>query len=299
MENKIGIEKAEAICLKGESSDGKIFTAHFLPSKGMNLISYKKGDLEVIDQTTWPLFEERFAGLGAMIGPHFHHRQLSLIPKIPDLSLFPHAQRIFEKGGNEPFSHGIGRCAPWTIENKTDQALRAILSGEDIWKGIELKELEGQNFKMSYEAAIIPEGLEISLSVKGETEALIGLHTYYALPSGKGVLQALVEEKYVDKSEYRPIPSSWNYSDHLLTYSLDKETDYGFHPFPDLLHGDINLACETHRIRVQYWCDNEENSFQVWHPLGASFVCIEPLSAKDPRKPKLTVNRLKILISIH
>ena len=32
-------------------------------------------DIEVIDQKTEPLYVERMAGLGALIGPHFHHRQ--------------------------------------------------------------------------------------------------------------------------------------------------------------------------------------------------------------------------------
>ena len=37
---------------------------------------------------------------------------------------------------------------------------------------------------------------------------------------------------------------------------------------------------------------------QVWHPEGASFACVEPIAAKNPRKPRLTVAQLKILISI-
>lgn len=53
----------------------KDLTATFLPELGMNLASYKKGDYEAIDQNTQGEFEERFAGLGPLIGPHFHHQK--------------------------------------------------------------------------------------------------------------------------------------------------------------------------------------------------------------------------------
>lgn len=285
--------------LKSTSSDGKPLSVCFLPNKGMNFISYKKGDKEAIDQSTKPLFEERYAGLGAMIGPHFHHRYPGVIPPVKDESLFPHIAKVKAQGSKEPFSHGIGRYAPWRVESRTENSLHAVLSGEDAWNGYLLKELEGQNFMMHYSAELIPEGLVISLSVKSETESVVGLHTYYALSHGKGRVIARVRDTYIDKSEELPIPSSWNYSeDHTLIYPLEQDTDFGFHPFPDPLHGKVTMECETHTLVVQYWCENEENSFQLWHPKGASFVCIEPLSAKDPRKPKLSVSTLKILISI-
>ena len=60
------------VILSNKTSKGEVLQATFLPEKGMNMISYKKGTLEVIDQSTKNLFDERFAGLGALIGPHFH-----------------------------------------------------------------------------------------------------------------------------------------------------------------------------------------------------------------------------------
>jgi D-hexose-6-phosphate mutarotase len=287
------------VTIRGVAHDGAPLTAMFAVDRGMNIMSYRKGAIEVIDQSTRPLFEERYAGLGAMIGPHFHHRNPAVIPPVKNEELFPHIARVKARGTLDPFSHGIGRYAPWKVESATEQEIRSTLSGSDVWNGVTLKELEGQDFVMSYRAKMVPEGLELHLSVKSDTESVVGLHTYYALGGGNGSVIARVKDKYVDKSTYKPIPSTWNYrSDHTLTYTLDQECDYGFHPFPDPLTGMIELSCPDRRVRVAYFCENEENSFQLWHPLQASFVCIEPLSAKDPRKPKLTISRLKILISV-
>lgn len=125
------------------------------------------------------------------------------------------------------------------------------------------------------------------------------MHTYYGLSKGKGTITTRVRDHYNDQGELKPFPSTWNYqTDHTLIYPLIQPTDFGFQPYPDPLHGMIQLKTESHGIKVEYWCQNEENSFQIWHPEEASFVCLEPLSAKDPRKPRLTVNQLKILISI-
>ncbi len=270
------------------------YAAIFMPEKGMNFVSLKKGAVEALDQSTKSLFEERYAGLGPLIGPHFHHRKI--IPRIEYPEHFPHLANV---KGDEPFSHGIGRYAPWTVENQSENRIKAVLRGEDKWHNVFLKDLEGQDFTMQYEAAVTPEGLEIQLSVSSETESVVGLHTYYALSGGKGCVRARVRNHYNDQGTLKLIPSTWNYGeDHTLTFPLSEPSDYGFQPYPDPFHGEMELETASHGIQVQYWCDNEENSIQMWHPERASFVCMEPLSAKDPRKPRLTVSQLKILISI-
>lgn len=285
------------IWIKTMSETGEELSACFSPSMGMNFTSYRRADREVIDLSTKALFDERYAGLGAMIGPHFHHRNPNVIPPIKNPSLFPHIARIHSQ--KDPFSHGIGRYAPWTVESVGPSHLKSVLKGEDTWHGVPLKELEGQDFSMEYEAKMTPMGLEIHLAVKGETESVIGLHTYYALTAGRGKVRAKVQNHYNDQGVLKPMDRSWYYGeDQTLIYDLESAADYGFHNFPDPLHGSVLLETGPNRLQVQYWCDNEENSWQLWHPKGASFVCIEPIAAKDPRKPRLTVNRLKILISI-
>src|SRR5262245_23646805 len=167
-----------AVCIRSKAHDGEDLTALFLPSKGMNLISYKKGECEAIDQGTWDIFEERYAGLGALIGPHFHHRNPQVIPPVKNEELFPHIAKLKDK--SEPFSHGIGRYAPWKIESLNDSSIQASLTGDMIWNGVALKQLEGQNFKMGYGANLAPDGLHIDLYVTSDTESVVGLHTYYA-----------------------------------------------------------------------------------------------------------------------
>jgi len=115
------------------------------------MISFKKGGLEIIDQSTQDQFKERFAGLGALIAPHFHRRRPESIPPIKDENLFPHIARVKAHGTQDPFSHGIGRYAPWKAEF-TPTKVTAVLTGKDTWNGVPLSALEGQNFKMNFTA---------------------------------------------------------------------------------------------------------------------------------------------------
>lgn len=250
------------------------YEAHFDTEHGMNFVSFKKGEIEAIDQSTRPLFEERCAGLGAMIGPHFHHRKV-LPPSC---------------NGKEPYSHGIGRYVPWSVEESNDQLIKAALHGDMEFKGQSLKEIEGFDFKMSYMALMREEGMEIHLSVVAENEAVVGLHTYYAL-YGQGRVRAQIADRYNDGGEFKELPPEWSQD---FVYELDKDTDYGFLSDP----GDVVLETATHKVRIHYSCDNAEVAWQLWHPEGASFACVEPIAAQNPRKPKLSVNSIKILISI-
>lgn len=272
-----------------------VLAAHFLPEKGMNLLSFKKGDIEAIDQQTQALFEQRYAGLGAMIGPHFHQR--SVVPPWPSETLFPHLAFVKAKGGRDPFSHGIGRYAPWRVLSQTPSSLCAALSGDDCWKGIPLKELEGQDFDMTYEATLTEAGLKISLSVTSPHPSIVGLHTYYAF-NGPSQVTSSVQNCYNDGGTFKPIPSTWNYDNSQLQFFLPQVADYGFVAAPDPGHGEICLETSSHSIRVQYWGDPKESSWQLWHPEGGTFVCIEPLSAHNPRHCQQRSSHIEILISI-
>ena len=68
------------IVLKNSTENNIPLEATFAPLQGMNLLSFKKGDVEALDQTTKGLFIERYAGLGALIGPHFIIEIKSLSP---------------------------------------------------------------------------------------------------------------------------------------------------------------------------------------------------------------------------
>jgi hypothetical protein len=288
----------DKVILKNQTPKGEMLEATFIPDKGMNMISYKKGDIEVIDQSTRSLFEERFAGLGAMIGPHFHHRRPEIIPKIPDESLFPHIARVKAKGIQEPFSHGIGRYAPWKAE-VSPTGIKAHLSGKDTWNGVPLATLEGQNFIMEFDVELTPTGLNLSLSVVSDADSLVGIHYYYHLPQGKGKVISEIQNIYIDQNQRKTIPASWSFNDqHLLTFDLDKPADYTFFPFPNPREGSIKLDSGAYQLLTTYSCQSQENSWQLYHPEGASFVCIEPLSSQDPSHPNLTVSSIHIRLQI-
>lgn len=288
----------DKIVLENRTSQDKLLQVTFWPERGMNLISYKRDDLEIIEQSTWNIFEERFAGLGALIGPHFHRRPPEIIPKIKDESLFPHIARVKGKGVLEPFSHGIARYAPWQAE-ATQTSVKAHLSGKDTWNGVPLSDLEGQNFNMNFQADLKDDGLHLALSVVSDTSSLVGIHYYYALPQGKSKIVSRVRDQVRIEGELRPIPADWNYDDqHLLSFDLDHEADFTFRPYLNGLEGDILMQNEVYSLRTRYQCLCEENCWQLYHPKGAPFVCIEPISSQDPRHPNLTVSGLNIHIEI-
>lgn len=281
----------EPIVLKNEN-----LQAVFDPDRGMNLLSYKRGEIEVIDLSTRTLFEERYAGLGALIGPHFHHRHV--IPPVKDEALFPHIARLKAKGVEEPFSHGIVRYAPWKAE-ATETKVTARLTGKDTWNGVALSALEGQNFTMEMTAQLSPDSLEIVLSVVSDADSLVGIHYYYHLPEGRGSVSSAVQSHYLENGQRKPLPDKWKLdSQHQLTLDLEEAYDVTFHPFPNPLEGKIVLDAVQYRLVTHYTCQSQENSWQLYHPAGASFVCIEPISSQDPHHPNLTVSSIKIRLHI-
>ena len=287
-----------AVTLRNKSAAGELLEATFLPEFGMNMISFKKDTLEVIDQSTRSLFEERYAGLGALIGPHFHHRKPELIPPIKDESLFPHLAALKAKGIREPFSHGIARYAPWNCQ-ATETRIEAVLTGKDTLKGIPLAELEGQNFKMTLIAELTPTGLKLDLAIVSDTDSLVGLHYYYHLPRGKGVVSSQVQAHYLKGLEKKPIPPEWHFDpQHQLRFSLDQAADYTFYPFPNPLEGKILLDAGDYKLLTTYTAPSQENCWQLYHPEKASFVCIEPISSQDPRHPNLSVSSIQIQLQI-
>lgn len=289
---------AKKIVLKSKAADDTPLEATFAPDRGMNLISYKRGSTEVIDQSTSPLFEERSAGLGALIGPHFHHRNPRIIPAIKDDRLFPHLAAIKKKGVAEPFSHGIARYVSWKAES-TESAVQAILSGKDEWKGVPLSELEGQDFTITYDATLGADGLKIRMTVRSDTDSVLGLHYYYSLPKGTGTVTGDVRNVCMENGEERELDSSWSVDDqNVLTFDLANEADYGFRPSKDPCGSSILLDTGDYRLRTTYGTGCAESSWQLYHPKGASFVCIEPLTAEDPRKPQLSVSILNALLTI-
>lgn len=284
----------DSFTLKAVTDAGVVLEATFLPKQGMALASYTIGDFELIDQTTRQGFEERRSGLGPLIGPHFHRRRPEVIPNVKELEKLPHIQFCRDHQLPDPFSHGVARYAPWRVET-TKSSFTALLSGEDEWEGISLKSIENQAFEMRFSGLMTSKGLDLKLSVTSETDSVVGIHYYYALPSGKGAVRAQVSNHYIFEGKTLKIPEAWSYdAQNYLELPLNQDVDFTFHPYPNPLKGEVVLETEAYRLKTVYTSDSEESAFQLWHPKGASFVCVEPVSAYDPRHPNLTVSALNI-----
>lgn len=285
------------LVLTSRALDGDPLVATFLPDQGMNLISYRKGSIEAIEQSTKDLFADRYAGLGALIGPHFYQQAEDLIPLIPNESFFPHIARVRARGTKDPFAHGLGRYVPWRVLS-TPASFSAHISGDDQINGIPYSALEGTPFKMSFEGILTPHGLRLTLQVECERPSVVGFHYYYALTNGEGIVKALVQDQYNDLGTWKPIPLHWLQDKNKLYFDLNEPADFGFRPITKDFSSQIRLETKSHTLLVSYEGINDENAWQLYHPKDAPFACIEPVSAKNPRGATLHSSAISIQISI-
>jgi len=267
----------------------------------MNLTSFLWGSLEVLDSSTSSLFKQRCAGLGALIGPHFHHRPLQSLPKVVlTPSLFPHLTQEQIEGTSEPFSHGIARYVPWHYETSSTQ-IHATLNGDSLHKGVPLKSLEGQNFSMVFDIRLVHDGLLLDLNLQSEAPSVIGFHYYFAC-TPQSFVTAHVHPSYREDTSWKPLPSTWtpNAPSHLY-FCLNQEADFGFQPLadPSQPYYTLLLHHPSHLVHIEYTAsDAETTSWQLYHPSKASFACLEPLSALDPRTPVAKHSHLQMKIKI-
>lgn len=285
------------IVLENRNDRGEKISATFFPEKGMNMASYKKEAIEVIDQKTMPLFEERLAGLGPLIGPHFHHRPAYAINTNFDESLFPHIARIKKKGVVEPFSHGIARYVPWKYEASSTQ-IEAKLCAKDEYKGIPLGHLEGMDFEMHLSITMMPFGLFYRYSIESEKPSVIGLHTYYHFPSSGGTVTSAVKSEYRDREGLKPLPNEW-VKNGALHFDLKGEADFGFFPEDPANESRIIYTNKDFSLHIFYDASTEDHSWQLFRLNDSSYVCIEPLSSKTPRNPTKTSSLLEVKIEIY
>lgn len=251
----------------------------------------------MIDQATRPLFDERFAGLGALIGPHFYHRKE--IPTNFDLSLFPHVAKVMAQGEKEPFPHGIARYVPWKFVASSTQ-IKGRLYGNDLYKKVPLKVLEGQNFDMTFESRLLTDGLFIEYKVHSKNPSILGLHYCYSL-NGSGSVCGAVQNTYRDQEKWKPLPSNWTQNNHLH-FSLPQKADFGFIPekkSPNDHDYHMNLNTPEYSLHIDYnTVSDTETSFQIFHPKDATYVCVEPLTAHFPPEPTLTCSTLEAKLRI-
>lgn len=291
----------DLIKLTNHSENNQKLEAQFSCNYGMNLVSFKKDNIEIIDQNTKPLFTERCAGLGALIGPHFHHRPSNKIQQNFDIHLFPHIKRNLDQGVKEPFSHGIARYVPWKHKESLTQ-IDAMLSGSDSYKNTFIKELQGFNFEMHLNVKLVHDGLILDYRCESEIPSVIGFHYYFNCDKSSKI-KAHVKSIYRDGLNYRSIPDTWlgQTQDHISLLAQEP-LDFGFQSQrdKDKSMNLIILENQSYDLHIEYISSNEnESSFQVYHPKEGSFVCIEPLSSFSPNTPIHKTNHLQMKLSIY
>jgi galactose mutarotase-like enzyme len=190
----------------------------------------------------------------------------------------------------DPFSHGIGRYAPWQWRRE-GQKIVAGLKGSDRWRGSTLAELEGTDFVMQMEAELKREGLYLTLHVEAERLSVVGLHYYYALPPGPATVSSRVQPLYNDMGVFKPMQGG------EFLFDLEREVDYGFLP-ENGKEGEILLRTTAHTLKVCYQGAPDAVSWQLYHPKDASFVCIEPMSVKNPRDLNTSKSSLRVQIDV-
>jgi len=285
------------IHLKHLSSQGKLYEAVFAPSLGMNLISFKYDGKEMIAPSTKDDFKRRFAGLGALIGPHFYHRPYDKIPAL-DEETFPHIKSLGDLSKTDPLSHGIARYVSWNFDD-TSTSITGTICGLDTHNGKTLASLEGFNFQLKFSAHLTSKGLDIKYHVESEeSDTTIGLHYYLNLPGKTGSVSMKCKPQYNDMGTFKDIPQEWKDKNGLLNFDLSMASDYGFFPDTSDNSGEATLHAQDHKLKVSYKAGSEQNAFQLYHPKDSDFVCIEPVSAKNPRAPEGKKHSLHIHLEV-
>ena len=290
----------ETVTLTNYDSENKQLTAVITPSHGMNLLSYKRDSVEVMDQSTHEEFLMRYSGHGPLIGPHFHEFTQHTLPSSVTSEKFPHVKIMQERKRKDPFSHGIARYAPWSYVHSGTQ-IQGELHGKDLWNGVPLQDIEGQDFEMRFEARLLSTGLFIKYSIQSEKPSVIGLHYYFALQGETSYFQTHVRSKLNDNGTLKAVPQEVLSHDHeLLHLPLDEAHDCGFYPLEDEKGFRTSLVTQDYTLNAHYFVPNSmEFMVQVYRPENAPYCCIEPLSAQEPRMPVLTHSQLECKLEIH
>lgn len=286
----------EKVFLQHKAENEDLVSAVFSPSHGMNLLNFSIGDKEFIDQSTKGDFEKRFGGLGPLIGPHFYHREESIIPKL-DTKVLPFMNNLSPSQLKDPLSHGIGRYCHWNYTS-TSSSIKAEIAGMDTMNGQTLASIEGFDFALLYKCKLTKRGLEIDYSCESvDHTSTIGLHYYLSLPKGDSFVQMDCKDTYNDLGSVKNIPDHWK-KNGQMHFPLSEPSDYSFWPNTTNNSGSCILVTPEYSLKISYKASSEEHSLQLYHPKDSSFVCIEPVSAIDPRNPQGNKHKLHVTMEL-
>jgi hypothetical protein len=248
-----GVSVSSSIVLKAGD-----LQATFLPESGMRCVSFKHGQIALIEE-------------GLVIGPHFGKRSMCS-PK-------------------DPYPFGLGRYGSWDAAF-TETSFDAKLTGEMTHQTQELKTLEGQNFKMSFRGNISPSELLLSLSVVSESDSLIGIEYMLPVSSENGPIQTTANRKIYRDGEKSAIPDHWEYkSTGELCVPTSEEYAFSFSPEPNPTEGQVIIG---NSLKVEYSCASEESSWMIRNQPSEKLLSLGAVTSQNPWKPNLTVSSITI-----
>lgn len=198
----------------------------------------------------------------------------------------------------DPFHHGIGRYVPWQAEIK-DNRILANLEGKEVWKEQSLASHEGQAFKMTFAAKLDTQGLSLDLSIVSETDSLIGIDYYLAIPpSLNSTLTASTARLCMDGKEKKEVDSLWtrNSMGEIVIPLHESSIDCTFYPSSNPLEGSAVLNTSLYNLGIRYSCSCQENCWRIVHDKKDDFIRFQVLSSQDPCHPNLTVSSLSIFL---
>ncbi len=240
-------------------------SASFTCNLGLNLISLKLGDIEVIHSAP-----EGF------IGPHFGLRHPSLLG-----------------GGEDPYPFGAARYLPWEAEKKSENEFHAKISGDQ-------ESLEGQKFQIAVDGKIIDDTLRLHQSVVSAADSLIGCQARLRLPKeGENTLRIDSRDKYYVNGKLTQMPEFWERSpDGFVTVSLNTPFEAGFRPIINPLRGRIQLKTDSYLVELEYTSISEESSWYIIYPEESPYISIAAVSSQNPWHPNLTVSSVDMSLKI-
>lgn len=233
--------------------------ATFNPQLGLRLCSLRYQGIEaIVEESTFP------------VAPRFGERHPQLIvPPPPELAW---------GGKGEPFPHGIAAHAPWRDLEVETHRIEAALRGSEEWCGTPLKELEGQNFLLRFEALFLGERLRFLLSCVSDTDSLVGYHCCCRLPKEAGYLEA--DDLFCE------------------TFTAESAVDRALRPSKDPCSEEITLTTSEYLLTISYSCCCVENCWHLHKVEGTPFLAIAPLSSRDPKRPHLSVSSIAIDLTL-
>lgn len=254
------------IMLHAQSTTSEPLSAIFDPDHGMRLKSFQWGNRKLVSEDSGP------------VGPHFGDLH-------PGINV-------------QKYHDGIAWHAPWKATANETQ-VKAQLTGKDEWNGKTIAALEGQAFKMEMAATLSADGLAIDISVVADADAVAGYGCHFPIEKGQAHVISDVQGQLLHKGHLQNISSEWDYSPQgKLNLPVHNAVDVVFHPGGNGLQSLIQLDTGHGQVKIKTMCQNAENSWQLKYHPDHSTVYLAALAAKSPFRPILTVNSIRLEISI-